>query len=127
MVEIKQEIKEVQEAMEHDTPSPIIARKSEIDRLAEEMRAKRELPKKPGDVVSFHEMLDWLKLLTPEMQQRILLYIYRTEPLINRQLVDPQAANSIDVLSDGFNLLTEDYFINNHGGGKYKIIVFDAG
>lgn len=107
--------------------NPTLAKKTEVDAKAEEIRVKRTLPKKPGDVVTFSEMCDWLKILTPEMMERILLYVYRIEPVINRQLVDPQASNSIDVIGDGFERLSVDYFSNNHGGGKYKIIVFDSG
>ena len=107
-------------------PKPIL--KSEIDTKAEELKQRTTLPKKPGDRVSFDVMCEWLKLLdTPEKQERVLLYVYRVEPVINRQLVDPQANNSIDVISDGFDKLNEQYFYNSHGGGKYKIIVFDAG
>jgi hypothetical protein len=117
-IEAKEVVKEI---------SPTMVKKSEVEAQAEEIRAKRTLPKKPGDVVTFSEACDWLKILTPEMQSRILLYVYRLIPVINRQYVDPQASNSIDIISDGFSTLTQDYFVNTHGGGKYKIIVFDSG
>lgn len=106
---------------------PTIVSKSEAESKAEEIRAKRQLPKKPGDVVTFVEMKDWLKLLSPEMLERIMLYVYRTDPIINRQFVDPNATTNIDIIAgESAPLLTEEYFINNHGGGKYKIIVMDT-
>jgi hypothetical protein len=118
MPDIEVEIKE---------STPIIARKSEIDRQAEENKAKRALPIPPGKLVGFKDLQDWLKLLTTdEQQQRITIWIYRREPIINRQLVDPSADNNIDVIFNSFDKLTEDYMKENHGGGNYKFIVKDA-
>lgn len=106
--------------------SPMIARKSEVDQAAEEIRARRELPKKPGDTVTFSELKQWIGLLkNPEQKQRLALHVYRTDPIIVRQQTDPEADNSIDVIFDVDTELTEDYFIERHGGGKYQILVKD--
>jgi hypothetical protein len=105
--------------------TPPLVKASAINEEAEKIRKARELPKKPGDNVTFNELCDWLKILTPEMFPRIMIYVYRLEPVINRQLCDPQSANNIDVISDGYHELSEDYFISRHGGGKYKLVISD--
>lgn len=112
---------------ELELSEPKIVPKSEVDKKAEDARKKRELPKKPGDNVSFKELCEWLKLLSPDMIDgyRIQLYFYRTDPPIVRQFVDPTSDNNIDVIQDGFDQLTEDYVIERHGGGGYKIVVKD--
>ena len=106
-------------------PMPTLIKTSEINVEAEKIRKARELPKKPGDNVTFNELRDWLGILTPEMFPRIMIYVYRLEPVINRQLVDPQSANNIDVISDGYHELNEEYFVSRHGGGKYKLVISD--
>src|ERR1039458_1670792 len=115
--------------IELETPqlSPIIAKKSEVDARAEELRAKRTLPKKPGNKVTFEELLGWLRLLsTPEMRERIMLYVYRVFPRINRKFSDPDNYNNIDVFSGDFSSFNEAYFINAFGGGVYKILIKDT-
>ena len=106
---------------------PTIAKVSEIEQQAQANKEKRALPTPPGKLVGFKDLQDWLKLLTTEEQkQRITLWVYRREPIINRQLVDPQADNNIDIVFNGFEKLTEDYMKENHGGGNYKFTVKDA-
>lgn len=110
-----------------DQPTPTIARKSEIDKQAEENKEKRALPIPPGKLVGFKDLQDWLKLLTrDEQKERVTIWVYRREPIINRQLLDPQADNNIDIVFNGFDKLTEDYMRENHGGGNYKFTVKDA-
>jgi hypothetical protein len=112
--------------LEVKEPTPIIARKSEIDAQAEELRAKRELPKKPGDRVQFRELVEWLALLTEDQLARLNIYVYRFDPVIIRQVVDPEADNNIDVLYDvRADTVTEQYFIDRHGGGKYSLVIKD--
>ncbi len=93
----------------------------------EELKEKRKLPPKPGDSVSFKELTTWLNELTPEMTDgnRVNIYVYRLEPVIIRQLTNPEYNNNIDVISDGFDGLTEDYIVKTHGGGRYKLLVKD--
>lgn len=107
--------------------SPTVVKKSVVDAAANEIKNKRALPPKPGDKVSFAELCKWLRLLdTPEKRERIQLYVYRIHPVIDRQRVDPDAKKNIDIISDGYDVLSEDYFIDTHGGGKYSILVFDS-
>lgn len=111
---------------ELELSEPKIVPKSEIDKQAEELRNKRSLPKKPGDRVNFSEFQDWIKIVSDQGLERLMVYVYRLEPVINRQIVDPRADNNIDVISgENLRLLSEDYFITNHGGGRYELIVRD--
>jgi hypothetical protein len=105
--------------------TPTIVKKSEIDKQAEEIKAKRALPPKPGDRVNFHDLKQWLGLLPEGAEDRIAIWIYRMDPVINRQLVDPSANNNIDVIYNNFNSLTEEYMIDRHGGGTYKFVIKD--
>ncbi len=117
IVEIKEEIRE-----------PVIAKVSEINKEAEELKKRTELPKKPGDRVQPRELHDWLKLLTPPMEQQIVIYVYRLDPPIIRQKTNPDAPNNIDVISDGYKTLdVEQYLIDSQGGGKYQLIIKNQG
>jgi hypothetical protein len=102
-------------------------RTSDLYKKAKENAEARALPVKPGDMVSFKEMNDWLCLLTPELTEnnRIFVYIYRLDPPIIRQKVDPTAPNNIDVIADVYGGIKESYIIDRHGGGKYKFVVRD--
>lgn len=110
-------------------PMPTIIPKSEMMAKAEKIREARALPPKPGDNVSFKELNEWIKLLTPEMtdDNRIFIYLYRLDPPIIRQKVDPDAPNNIDVIADldPTRGITEQQIIDRHGGGKYKLVVRD--
>lgn len=116
--------------IDDELPETFVSR-SEIDAKAKENREARALPVAPGAKTGFDALLKWIQLLTPEMVEdnRIILYVYRTDPRINRQIVDPKAANNIDVIAGGLaNLqnLNEQYFIEKHGGGTYNILVNDG-
>lgn len=109
--------------------APIMISKSEIDRKAEEARQARMLPPKPGDHVTLKELNEWFKLLTPDMlgDNRVFVYVYRLDPPIIRQKVDPTAPNNIDVIAD-INPsvgIKEQTIVDRHGGGKYKLVVKD--
>lgn len=113
-----------------DEFNPVFVSKTEIDAEAKSVREARELPVTPADRVNFEAFVKWLKLLTPDMveENRLLLYVYRLDPIIDRQRVDPTSDNNIDVISgtiDNLHNLSEEYFITRHGGGKYKIVVND--
>jgi len=100
---------------------------SKVQQDADKLRTRRELPKPPGNVVKFPELLDWLKLLTDEMYDRLMIYVYRHDPIINRQFVDPNADNNIDVISgQGCKNLDEEYFIDRHAGGVYGLTIKDT-
>lgn len=102
---------------------PKFVNKREIDTKAEKLAQVRELPKSPGGTVTFKEMMDWLNLLTPQMWNRMYIYLYRTFPVIVRQLSNPENPNYIDVLSEPF---TEQTIREKHGGGKYSFWVNDV-
>lgn len=124
------EFLDVEEIKPKDSKEPKIPRiipNSEITTKAEEIRTKRALPRKPGESVSFQELNNWFKLLTPDMVEdnRLIIYLYRLDPTIIRQKVDPSATNNIDVITDVLNGISEDSIIQNHGGGKYKLVVRD--
>jgi hypothetical protein len=120
------------EVQERKPEQPVIAKRSEIDAKAKEGKELRVLPISPGDKVGFKELLEWIKLITPDMigdGGRLLMYVYRLDPVINRQILDPHADNNIDVIGgaiENFKNLSEQYFIERHGGGTYKIVVSDA-
>lgn len=94
----------------------------EIDVLAAKRRDDRKLPRPPGRNLTFNQLDDWMKLLTPEMWSHVTIYVYRVRPVINRKLVDPEAYNYIDKLGRYF---TEDYIIEHHGGGDYSFEIND--
>ncbi len=96
---------------------------SEISKKAEQLIAKRELPKPPGKTVTFSEMQDWLSLLTIEMWDRVIVYLYRDLPVIIRQLSSSENPKYIDVYHEPF---TEEQVIETHGGGKYSLWVNDT-
>jgi hypothetical protein len=105
---------------------PTIAKVSEIELRAAEIKEKRALPTPPGKLVGFKDLQDWLALVPKDAEERLTIWIYRREPIINRQLVDPQQDNNIDIIFNGFNKLTEAYMRENHGGGNYKFTIKDA-
>ena len=111
-----------------DEPKPKIVGKAEIEAKAKEIKERTELPKKPGSRVQFRELKDWLNLLTPEQEEQVMIYMYRLDPPIIRQKVNPDALNNIDVIgSSGFKDLTEDYIKNTQGGGKYQLTIKNLG
>lgn len=111
-----------------DTPAgTTFVNASKIQQDAEKLRAKRELPKPPGTVIKFDELKHWLGILTDDMLERLMIYVYRHRPVINRQFVDPNADNNIDVISgQGCKEISEDYFIDRHGGGSYGLTIKDT-
>jgi hypothetical protein len=113
--------------LEIEDSTPSVIKQSDIKKKAEENKLAKELPVKPGVRVSFKEMLEWLRLLTPEMTEgnRIAIYVYRLEPAIIRQLADPEADNNIDVVMGAYDQLDEEYMRERHGGGKYRFIIKD--
>lgn len=112
--------------MSKGVPSGLVS-KTKIQEEADKIKARRELPKPPGNVIKFKELVDWLGLLTDEMYERLMIYVYRYDPVINRQFVDPTADNNIDVISgQGCRGLSEDYFIDRHAGGTYGLTIKDT-
>lgn len=101
-----------------------LVKKSAVDLKAIKMKDDRSLPPIIGASINFDELNNWLALLdTEQKRERIIIYVYRTLPVINRQLTDSNASISIDVLK-GEPINRAD-FIATHGGGKYKFLVND--
>src|ERR1035437_3188770 len=75
--------------------------------------------------VTFSELKQWLALLPDTAEDRVSIWVYRLDPIINRQLINPEADNNIDSIYRDFKLLDEEYFISRHGGGSYRLIVKD--
>lgn len=101
-------------------PATKVIPKREIDRKAEELKAKRTLPPIPGNNVDFDTMIQWLGLLTEDMWKQTIVRVYRHDPVINNELITKDAPNYIDVIGSMFDL---DYMIEHHGGGKYGFFV----
>jgi hypothetical protein len=111
---------------------PKLVKPAEIDKQAEELRKRTELPKKPGQRVQFREMKDWLNLLTPEMEEQVDIYIYRLDPPIIRQKTRLDNPNNIDVISQrtfngGLKAFEEAYIADTQGGGKYQLLIKNQG
>lgn len=100
-----------------------IIRNREVDAAAAELAKKRLLPRPPGKKITFEEMQEYFKLLTPEMWHHIVLYIYRDKPRILRKLKNPENPKYIDCLSQPFDI---EYMIEHHGGGKYNVMAVDT-
>lgn len=101
-------------------PPVQVIKKREIDRKAEEIKAKNTLPPPPGNNVDFDTMIQWLGLLTEDMWKQTIVRLYRHEPIINNELVVADAPKYIDVIGGIFD---KDYIIEHHGGGKYGFFV----
>lgn len=112
----------------NDTGGAKFVPANKVSEEAEKLRIKRELPKPPGSVITrLKDLTDWIALLNDEMCERLMIYVYRHAPIINRQFVNPEADNNIDVISgDGVRNLSEEYFIERHGGGTYGLTIVDT-
>lgn len=105
---------------------PNFIKSSDVDKRAKEIATKRELPIKPGKNCRFSEAAEWLGLLTDEQAARIIIYVYRLFPVIDRSRANAQADNNIDVISDGFKNLSEETIVDLHGGGNYMLMIKDT-
>lgn len=104
--------------------------RTQIDAEAKNLSEKSELPRAPSPVVNDESTLvDWLTLLTPDMWNKLMIYVYRLYPIINRKMLDPDKDNNVDVLTKD-SIDTQggiiSYMMKMHGGGKYKILLNDA-
>ena len=114
-----------------DSPPKLVS-PSAIDKAAEELRKRTELPKKPGQRVQFREMKDWINLLTPEMEEQVDIYIYRLDPPIIRAKTNLGNPSNIEVISSrlfqgGLKAFDEKYLEDTQGGGKYQLIIKNQG
>ena len=95
--------------------------------LANNLKKSRELPRLPvekrGGKVDKRTFFEWINLLGDSHWSRILIYVYRIFPKIDRTLKYPNGDKNIDIISEG---ITENDFLGRHGGGKYRFIVTDT-
>lgn len=98
--------------------------KREIDKKAEKLMDKATLPK-ISNRIDGRQWQEYSRLLTPEMWNRLALYVYRTFPVIIRQLSDPRNDNNIGIVTETQDI--ENYIRELCGGGKYRIDVNDSG
>jgi hypothetical protein len=115
-----------------DSPPPKLVSPNAIDKAAEELRKRTELPKKPGQRVQFREMKDWINLLTPEMREQVDIYVYRLDPPIIRQKSNLGNPSNIEVISDrlfegGLLGFEQKYLEDTQGGGRYQLIIKNQG
>lgn len=99
--------------------------KRDIDKAAEKIRDRSILPKIPGSRIDSRQWAEWARLLTSEMWSRLALYVYRTFPVIIRQLSDPRNDNNIGIATEVVDI--EAWIKEFCGGGKYRVDVTDAG
>jgi hypothetical protein len=85
----------------------------------EELQRKRKLPKVPSLRPSFADAIAWHKKLTPMQREHVIVYCYRTWPIIIRS----GDSKYIDVIIEPFDKQTIE---NNHGGGKYSFYFLDT-
>lgn len=100
---------------------------------AEDLVERVKLPQRPGTSVSFDIGCEWLnKVCNEEHRKQLDVYVYRTWPIIMREL-DPRNINTstgecpkhIDVVSLAYGKMDRAYMVATHGGGKYKLLVND--
>ncbi len=102
---------------------PKVISRAELQKVTED----RKYPKVPGKKPSTDEAVIWFKNLEPSVYNRLMIYVYRAYPVINKRMLDPKADVYIDKLNqDAFDEGLENYLTRVHGGGKYKIIVNDV-
>lgn len=106
-------------------PTPLTDK--ERQNLAIDLKKSRELPRLPvekrGNKVDKKTFFEWINLLGDSHWSRLLIYVYRIFPKIDRTLKFPNGDKNIDIISEG---LTENDFLGRHGGGKYRFIVTDT-
>lgn len=90
---------------------------------------ERKLPKFPvkkieagkADILFFD---GWVKELIAEDYNHLDFYLYRTWPIINRQIDNPKAAINIAKLVDPAEV-SRDWILKEHGSGDYKLLIND--
>lgn len=102
---------------------------------AEDLRKKKQLPKFPAYQLTLEDLQAWLNLLTMDQLPRVLIYLYRTMPIIVRQQVDPNADTNIDKVTglDENDLkhwklqdIRNNWIKPIHGGGGYRLDICDT-
>src|ERR1700723_3625351 len=91
---------------------------------AEELKKANTLPQPPANRCTWDQAEAYFNLLTPDQGQNVQTYVYRTKPVIVRQLSNPENKNYIDIVQ---GKIDRDYILSQHGGGFYVLHVTDNG
>lgn len=82
-----------------------------------------QLPcKKQGEKVDTETGFSWLEKLTEEQTRLLIIYVYRLQPVINREPKYIEKYESTDCGNFTFN-----YLKSAHGGGMYEVSVNELG
>lgn len=79
-----------------------------------------EIPKPPAEMMDFDEFLRWQRKLKPSHWNRMIVYVNRKHPAIDRTLSNPKNKKYIDKLVEPIDA---NYFEMMHGGGSYEMYV----
>lgn len=103
---------------------------SEINAAAAKLQQESRIPTKPGDKVNDEQLQRWLDLLTPQMWDKLMIYVNRIYPRINRKMSDPDQYKYIDVITkealETSGGTVRKHLVQNHGGGKYGLYINDT-
>lgn len=112
--------------------SPIKLSRENLNAKADDLAKQLELPKRPGEVVQDVEVIQkWFDMLSAEHWNKLMVYVNRIYPVINRKIKNPDENKYIDVISkdtyeSAGNKSIYRYLSNQHGGGKYQLYVNDV-
>lgn len=103
-----------------------------ITNKSADMEKIRKIPKPPASTFkhnSFDDFLEWVNLLTDDHWSHMMMYLYRTWPMIVRLGDNPDSPNYIDIITQKTGTMRGgilQYLKDTHGSGRYKIIVNDT-
>ena len=106
---------------ETNTPVTVTSTTTSVSKQETESKklvASYQMPKIPPKI-SFEDLGKWVKKLGENQITALLVYLYRTYPIINRE------PKYIDKLSDP-NDFTFEYLKTKHGGGRYRLDIYDT-
>lgn len=113
------EVAPVEIDLETDEPRGIKRGARPVDKKAEAMSKKLQLPKVPARTITDEQWSDYAKLLTPDMWTQVCtMYLYRLKPKIIREQSNPTNKRYIDKMSEIIDL--RSYIKRNHSWGKYR-------
>ncbi len=92
---------------------------SDVETRAKKLADKTKIPKPPAKRLSFEAMMEYLSLLTPEMWDSLIIYVFRYYPIIRKREGEDKNINKITEPFD------RDYIKRRHGGGEYGFSVND--
>jgi cell fate (sporulation/competence/biofilm development) regulator YlbF (YheA/YmcA/DUF963 family) len=82
-------------------------------------------PARNIDTNKSYLFFDWMKQLTEEDWNHTTMLLYRELPVIDRQRVNPKAQSNIEIFGSDWSP-TSKKFLEEHGSGKYNVIVNDS-